>query len=351
MPTISANDPCVSCSGRIARQENGVHFYWAASSATVHFTGTELSATVSCNSIWGSNALGLVVDGRLSKVPVQKENNGKSMTFLLANGLEADREHTAILYKRLDSSYDYVVEAFTCDGDFLPAPPKPDLRLEFYGDSVTSGACIECVDYVGHPDPCSNDSSYDNSWFGYAWQTARALNADVHTISQGGIAVFNGTGYFHMPETIGMEDSWDKLCYFPEGGEITEWDFSRYIPDIVVFALGQNDHHDAVNNTDDLTVAGPDYRAKWQNGYKQMVRSLAAKYPACTKYVFMTTVLMHDKCWDDAIGEIVRDLQAEGLQAAQYLFRRNGAATPGHPRIPEHTEMAEELTAYIRTLL
>lgn len=31
----------------------------------------------------------------------------------------------------------------------------------------------------------------------------------------------------------------------------------------------------------------------------------------------------------------------------QYLFRRNGAGTPGHLRIPEAEEMAQELTEYI----
>ena len=34
----------------------------------------------------------------------------------------------------------------------------------------------------------------------------------------------------------------------------------------------------------------------------------------------------------------------------QYVFKRNGKATPGHLRIPEAEEMAEELAAYIETL-
>lgn len=348
---ISVCDERVSCTGRIGFMEDGAHFYWAASSATVRFRGTRLSVTVRANSLWGCSALGLVVDGRVSKVPLLRENNGKEMTFVLADGQDAGQEHTVILYKRLDASYDYTVVSFDTDGEFLPALPRPALRLEFYGDSVTSGACIECVDYVGRPDPCSNDSCYDNSWYGYAWQTARALGAEVHTVSQGGISVFNGTGYFHGPDTIGMEDSWDKLCYFPEAGELTAWDFSRFVPQAVVFAIGQNDHHDAVRNTDDLTVSDPAYREKWKEGYKAIVRGVASHYPAETKYVFILTLLMHGAEWDEAIDEIVNELKDEGIDASHFLFRRNGAATPGHPRIPEHNEMAEELTVYLRKVL
>ena len=35
---------------------------------------------------------------------------------------------------------------------------------------------------------------------------------------------------------------------------------------------------------------------------------------------------------------------------AHFTFRRNGKGTPGHLRIPEAEEMAEELSAYIESL-
>ena len=41
---------------------------------------------------------------------------------------------------------------------------------------------------------------------------------------------------------------------------------------------------------------------------------------------------------------------ARDERISQYLFRRNGCGTPGHLRIPEAYEMAEELTKYIQTL-
>ena len=351
MPVIPASNPLVSYTGRIAHLADGAHFYWPGSEALVRFSGTRLSCTAEINDIWGTNSIGLLVDGRLSRIPVTKADNGHDRVILLAEGLEADQPHTVRLYKRLDCSYSYVLKDFTCDGAFLPPPEKPDRRLEFYGDSVTAGACVECVDYVGRPDPCENASSYDNSWYSYASITARKLGAEAHLTAQGGIAVMSGSGYFHYPDGIGMDVSWDRLCYFPEAGAYSKWDFSRFTPHAVVFALGQNDQHNPSTQQNDFSAADPVHRAAWKARYGQIIRGVAARYPAGTPLVLITTLIRHDRAWDEAIGELAEALRAEGLPATQYLFRRNGDGTDGHPRIPEQEEMAQELAEELKRLL
>ncbi len=351
MQTLPHTSGLIRYTGRIAQTDEGARFYWPGSFAQVTFRGTKLSCEVTSRVSWGSNCFGLIVDGRLSRVPVSAANNGRRMTFPLAENLSPDAPHTVLLFKQLDCSYSYALHGFTTDGDFLPPPAREALRLEFYGDSVTSGACVEAVDYVGRGDPCANDSVYDNAWWSYAWQCSRMLGAECHLTSQGGIAVLDGTGYFHWPDGIGMVQSWDRLCYFPEAGEYTKWDFSRFVPHAVVFALGQNDHHDAATDTDAISCADPAYRAKWKAGYGAIVRGVASKYPAGTPLVFITTLIRHDRAWDEAIGELAQELRAGGFNASQYLFARNGDGTDGHPRIPEQAEMAAELAAYLRTVL
>ena len=52
-----------------------------------------------------------------------------------------------------------------------------------------------------------------------------------------------------------------------------------------------------------------------------------------------------------AIEEAKDMLKAKGIEKVyHFMFKRNGAATPGHPRISEQYEMAEELTAFISSL-
>ena len=178
-------------------------------------------------------------------------------------------------------------------------------------------------------------------------QTARDLGAQIHNICQGGIALFEGTGYFHAPDYIGLESVYDKACYTPESGEPTNWDFGRYVPDIVIIAIGQNDKHNGRTDSDDIDISSPSTRNQWKTGYKKLVRDLANHY-GDVKFVLTTTILMHDPEWDNAIEEIKNELCEDGIKAYRNVFSRNGAATPGHPRLPEHDEMARELTEFIR---
>lgn len=60
------------------------------------------------------------------------------------------------------------------------------------------------------------------------------------------------------------------------------------------------------------------------------------------------TILYHDAGWDRSIGMVVQELQDPKI--TQYLFRKNGTGTPGHVRISEAEEMAEELKQYIEGL-
>ncbi len=348
---IDHTNECIRYMGRIAHLSDGAHCYYAGSLAEIRFVGSSISVEILHKNIWGVHSLTYSIDGKLGKIPMRDAQDGIPVTHLLADSLDARSEHTLILYKQTDASHCLTIKSFETDGQFLPASPAPELKLEFYGDSVTVGVCCEADDFVGCTDPVGADCIYDNAWYSYAVQTALALHAQFHLVAQGGIALFDHTGYFSYPNTVGMESVYDKLCYFPEAGEVTAWDFSRYIPDIVVFAIGQNDPHDPTLGTNSIDIHDAAVRERWINGYQQLVHHVHANYPETTEYVFLLTLLMHDSGWDDAVAELTERLQREGIAASHLKFKRCGIATHGHPRRSEHTEMASELTEYLRVLL
>lgn len=346
---ISHNDSRALYMGRYDRTAEETKLYFAGSQIKLKFRGKSLSMTFCASVSWGKVSLGAVIDGKIISVPLDPENNGKTITAVIAD--EQDYvEHDVIIYKRYASNYYIWIKGFETDGEFLAPEPLPQLKMEVYGDSVCAGEVCEAVDYVGKSDPEDHNSVYDNVWYSFVMQTARNINAQIHNIAQGGLALFDGTGYFHYPDTIGLESIYDKTCYFPEAGEATKWDFSRYIPDIVVIAIGQNDQHNAKTQQNDRNISDPEYRAKWKNAYIGIVKDLASHYKTA-KFVLTTTVLMHDADWDNAIDEIAGELNGMGIKAFHNIFSRNGAATPGHPRIPEHDEMAKELTEFIKGIL
>ena len=216
-------------------------------------------------------------------------------------------------------------------------------KIEVYGDSVSAGEVTEAVDYTGKTDP-EHQGGYSNSWYSYAWMTARMLNAQIHDIAQGGIALMDGQGWFHEPEQIGMESAWNKIRFNKTFGELTEWDFNQYTPQVVVVAIGQNDNHPFDYMSEDYMC---EKAILWREHYTEFLKKLRQVYPKAS-VICCTTLLEHDSSWDKAIDDVVVSMGDRKI--SHCIFKRNGAATPGHLRIPETYEMARELADYIENL-
>ena len=86
---------------------------------------------------------------------------------------------------------------------------------------------------------------------------------------------------------------------------------------------------------------------RWRREYGELLKKIRGRYPDAW-IVCITTLLEHDPSWDQSIDEVCGGLQDEKIR--HFVFRRNGRGTPGHLRIPEAEEMAEELSAYIEGL-
>ena len=339
---IKPNNPYLQYSGRIdwADKEAPV-FVYPCSYIKMKFTGTYVKAVVENHKSYWSSYLGFFIDGEQKCIKLA--NSGKE-TITLADGLN-NTEHELMLFKRMDSCHTFIFYGFEVDEDAVlgEVEPKPERRIEVYGDSVSAGEVSEAIDYAGQPDP-EHDGEYSNSYYSYTWMTARNLNAEIHDIAQGGAALLNGTGWFAGPDFVGMESIYDKIQYYPEPAKPSKWDFEAYRPHVVIVAIGQNDA-----NPDNYMAE--DYEGKkaqhWRKSYRDFIAKLRAIYPKAT-IILATTILEHDANWDKAINEVCCELADERIH--HFLYSNNGAGTPGHIRIPEAEKMSEELTAFIESL-
>lgn len=325
--------------GRIdQRNPKKPEFIFPASSVHFCFRGSKAVLTVENRNIYWDNYAGAIVDGVQKKWLLKKE--GKTQIMLVDE--KEERNHEILFFKRQDGCHEMVLCALELSegGRLLSPPPTPKRKIEVYGDSVSAGEVSEAVEYTGREDPVHN-GQYSNSWYSYAWMTARRLNAQLYNIAQGGIALMDGAGWFHEPEAIGMMSVWDKLHYAPESGKAVLWDFVRYRPDVVVVAIGQNDSHphDYMRKNINCRQA-----VVWRKEYEAFLKKLRRQYSAA-QIICCTTLLQHSEEWDISIGQICQKLSDDKI--SHYMFSRNGCATPGHLRIKEAQEMAEELAAYI----
>lgn len=309
------------------------------------FSGSSLAINIiNIHMGYDSVHLGAIIDGFQYRYEIKKEDTQKRI--VLIEGLDPETPHTCMIFKRQAAQHYFRFVSAEAD-DIRPLDLKYSLKLEYFGDSVSAGECCEAIYNEGMCDPNDHKGVYDNCYFSYTFSAARKLNAEFNNNSQGGLALLDHTGYFYGPdiETLtGLESTYDKLSYVPYAPcGVSDWDFSRYTPDFVIFAIGQNDH-----NPNPEKVYDKAYTEKWKAKYKEILLDLKERYRTA-RFIIITTVLKHDMKWEYILDEICAELADPSV--TRLRFRRAGLATDGHPRITEQEEMAEELTAYIKQLI
>lgn len=342
MKLILPSDTAIQYMGRIDDADKDAPvLVFPYTMVKIWFTGTKAGIKLKNHRGCWDNYLGVIVDGVQSKLLLP--HGDEEVCLPLAEGL-SDGWHELTVFKRMDSCHTVTFLGLVFEkGASVKAPEaKPERKIEVYGDSVSAGEVSEAVSYAGKPDP-EHQGEYSNSWYAYSAITARKLNAQLHDIAQGGIALLDHTGWFCDPVFLGMESAWDKIQYNPETGPTTAWDFSKYTPHVVIVAIGQNDNHPDDYMAEDYSCERAVY---WREHYESFVRGLREKYPNAL-IILATTILMHDKNWDKSIEEVCQKINDD--KVVHFLYSNNGAGTPGHIRIPEAEQMAEELTAFIES--
>ena len=313
---ILPNNSSLIYSGRIDLSDPfAIVWTYPGTFVRMKFKGTQLFIHVRNKHNYWNNYLGVAEGDAQTKLLLPEEGEA---TIEIPLQTTQDNIHEVTIFKRQDACHELTILGFeiNCNTDdeceLLEASPLPPRRIEVYGDSVSAGEVSEAVDYVAKTDP-EHNGEYSNSWYSYAWIAARKLDAQLHDIAQGGVALLDNTGWYHTP-------------------------------DIVIVAIGQNDSH-----PDDYMKT--DYEGEkaknWRTHYRQFLAKLRETYPDAW-IICCTTLLQHDIGWDMSISQAVLDIADKKI--SHCVFQRNGKATPGHLRIPEAEEMAEELCHYIHSL-
>lgn len=205
--------------GRFDRSDSkGPRFAWSGSTITFRFRGTGLSVKLKDT---GFNWFELIVDG---KTMAPFGSGAAKDSFTLAHGLVND-VHTVTIVKRSEARVG-VVQLLGVDvegGTLLPPPDPAPHRIEFLGDSITSGYGNE-----GPNAQCPYTPREQNENQTYAAMVSRALNADHTNISWSGKTIRE------------MTTLWERTL--PEDAK-SVWTHSALVPDVVVINLGTNDFY------------------------------------------------------------------------------------------------------------
>lgn len=330
---IHADDPKLQYTGRVdfSRPDAPV-ISWPETSIAGNFSGSQLAVRLDDHD--GKNFFNVFIDGDQDHPFVLQAERGPR-TYPVAAHL-APGPHSFLITKRTEGEEGATVFRgleLSDGGRLLDPPPRARHRIEFFGDSITSGMGDES------PDTGPDDRLRDkNSHMSYAAITARALNAEIHMTSQSGIGVMISWFPFTMP------DFYDQLSAV--GDNDSHWDFARWTPDVVVINLLQNDSW--LIGRDHKLQPEPDDAARIAN-YRKFVARIRQLYP--NAYIVCALGSMDatraGSPWPGYVQRAVEQLSADGdarIDTIFFPFTGYGQ----HPRVKQHQANAALLTAFIR---
>lgn len=222
-------------------------------------------------------AVRLTSSGTYSNATTTKNGYTLHPHVILAS-FENEGKHTIRVYKRSECQNSQVgVISLSTDGTILPVEKKSlDLKIEVFGDSVTCGYAVESDDYYE-----KFSTRTENSTKSYANYAANYLNADVSLVSAGGYGLYKSAYTENLkPDNVAEMFSLADFTYDTNDSNRHSWDNSKYVPDVVVVALGANDASKLATyskGSDDYNSFLSIYKEK----YVDFLSLIKTTYPDC----------------------------------------------------------------------
>lgn len=348
-------------------QRDVCFFDFSSSGFEVTFNGTALEAclyTTNANSDKNRPYLAVNVDNDYDPehaIPIQLTNGKHSNCDGFENGFFVHNhvtlvsgltsgEHTIRVYKRSECLNSKVgVKSISTDGTILPVNAKEfDLKMEFYGDSVTCGYAVESPDYYER-----FSTRTENSMKTYANYAANALNADVSHISCGGYPMYKSKySQGCTPDNIPDMVSLASVDYQTTNPHV--WDNSKFVPDVIVIALGAND-----GSLFDWSNPNSEYNqnllTNYKSSYASFIATLRTLYGSEPLIVVSDEIILLYERYQSIMDEIVSESNDPNLIRV-HMNAYNEAHDrvlpgEGHPNKEMHQIAGDELATAIRNKL
>jgi lysophospholipase L1-like esterase len=297
---------------------------WQASRISIDFEGDTLTLLFDRPN-W-QNFFNAQVDGSATIVEVNEGMPPKGATIA---GLGKGRHHL-VLFKRSEANAGSVHFNGIQIGEdakvWSPTPVAYKLRMEFYGDSKTVGACNE----DGNTDQWDNRRTH-NGMLSYAEFTAEAFSANHRNISVSGMGII--TGYVDVK----AGEMWNRI--YPKASSPPA-DLNAWTPNVVFVNLGDNDESFTRTRNQPFPV-------NFTDSYVSLVREIRAAYPKAHIVLLRGGMSggMHSEPLNQAWKDIVTQLEAGDKGISHFVFKYQAM---NHPRVAEDRKLADELIGWLK---
>ena len=241
--------------------------FWTGSGVEFCTDGSELTFVLVSDYSAFEQWIRVEVDGySMIRTSLQKGEN----RITVYRGLNAEEKRRVQLFKEVqampnDPDAMLLLQEIETDGKLYDLPAA-DLKIEFIGDSLTSGEGLAGAVQLNDWQSC-----VFSTYLSYTQLIAKEMNAEIRVISQSGWGVY--CSWDHLTDCA-LPLYYDQVCGVLKGrrnqelGAMDPQDFSSWLPDVVFVNLGSNDS----SGLQDHPEEGPEAYAKAMNGFLKQLR-------------------------------------------------------------------------------
>ncbi len=352
---VPAASPSVRVMGRVAERDGTLTMAYPGIETVIRFSGSA-SVALKGTVLGGGTWFNLTVDGAAQPVVHVKSGD---FTVTLAKNLDPAKEHTVRLVRRNEAWTGIVrLDSFLLDdgAKTLAPEPLPTRKILAIGDSITCGWNTE------FDPPAEQGPQNENAEITYAWDLAKDFGAQINLVSYGGKGLVRdwrgtNTAMIKDMEAEGTVTFRREIPTIPDFFEralpddpASTWDHSRYVPDLVVICLGQNDFS---------AISLP--ASEYADAYIKFVDRIHALYPKTPILVLSSPMseMSRSDGWQPrgialqlAISLMDQHYIRQGDPVVMPLFvsHQPGTSEDAHPTGLQHKAMEEEMIPIVKFL-
>jgi len=348
MKAIPLDKSNVKLLGRALVRDDILRLTLSGTGCEFTFTGCKLALTVGVESDCFNDGrrcnmprIAILCDGRII---VKKLIEQRSERFDIVSS-ETPVTKTIRIVKLSECAFSHaeVSPAETDDGAVIaPTADKP-LKIEFIGDSITCGYGVDDSNLQSE-----FSCEAENAMKSYAYIAADLLGADYSLFSYSGYGIISGYSGDGVRNTRELLTPYYESCGFSyssvNGTKLQDipWDFSAFVPDIIVLNLGTNDnsfcafHNEAYREFEDSYLA-----------FLKVVRRCNPNaHIICSLGIMLTEPLPY-------IENAVKRLGDSNVSVFRYTMQNGllGFGSNWHPSEDTQRRAGEELAEYIKSIL
>jgi hypothetical protein len=334
---LAPEPPSVRLIGRIDNGDAaGPRFSWSGSSIVARFMGTAVSVHLSDN----IDHFKVIIDGQDQPGFIGSGNK----TYPLASGL-TNGPHELLIYRQseaFDGPTQFFGLTFPGGGSLLSPPPARKHRIELIGDSISSGYGDTGTPFqCGGAGSCGFSLDTEDHYQSYGPTAARALDADLISVSWSGIGMYHNCCDANGSKTDTMPNYYGFALPDP-ASPTTNWDFTKWTPELVLINLGTNDY------------TGGDPGAPFTTAYVNFVKRVRMNYPSAYIMLLVGPMLSGGdltsaKMRLNTVLSTVNDPKTSLFEFTTQDL--NAVGCDCHPTVAKHQSMATALTAEIKSKL